>query len=498
MLQVLIAEDEALIRQGLIQSIQWDKLGLTLAGEAENGEQALAIMRERPVDIVLTDMKMPVCDGKAMLQEMEKCGYDCEVIVLSEYTDFAYMQQAIHAHVFDYLLKPVESSELNALFSRAADKFRQKKASDSARKDPISELFSAALLSPNAAELAVSAFLGSHADSGCMVGKLFFRGEYSLTGISSTHRETGEIEMHILPFSGNIIAVLALSNKTPARAEFILQAKLRELCDRSGADQYRAGISQYKSSVAMLPQAVKEASAAISFVCPGKKIVDYRSVKALVSAQYPPPVNEKQLAALLSSGSDVRSEISSMFLSALNSHDYLYMPAARRMLMEFSLSLERCCQETGRGVNISQLIGGSYLDLINRIEWQEDLNRAFDLILSRTCSALADMRTGTTEDVLRRVLSAVQTRYMDDLSLINFAQEYHINYIYLSKKFKEMTGETFTNYLMQVRMNKARQLIEQDGLSEKQTASLVGYTNPYYFISSYKKYFGTEDTKDEK
>ena len=79
---------------------------------------------------------------------------------------------------------------------------------------------------------------------------------------------------------------------------------------------------------------------------------------------------------------------------------------------------------------------------------------------------------------------------------ISFAQEYHINYIYLSRKFKELTGETFTNYLMQIRMDKARQLIEQDGFSEKAAAPLVGYSNPYYFISSYRKYFGLEEQNE--
>ena len=86
---------------------------------------------------------------------------------------------------------------------------------------------------------------------------------------------------------------------------------------------------------------------------------------------------------------------------------------------------------------------------------------------------------------------------MEELSLIAFAQEYHINYIYLSRKFKEMTGETFTDALMRVRMEKARQLIERDGFSERDTAPLVGYTNPYYFTGCYRKYFGLEDGKNE-
>ena len=85
----------------------------------------------------------------------------------------------------------------------------------------------------------------------------------------------------------------------------------------------------------------------------------------------------------------------------------------------------------------------------------------------------------------------VQTQYMEELSLIDFSQKYHLNYIYLSRKFKDMVGLTFTEYLLQIRMNKAKELIEENGMSEKAAAPLVGYSNPYYFSSCYRKYFET-------
>ena len=144
MFRVLIVEDEYVIRQGLIQSIHWDALGLELAGEAENGQVALDILNGTSVDIVLTDMRMPVFDGRHMLQEIENRKLDCEIIVLSEYTDFAYMQEAIHAHVFDYLLKPVNIDELNTLFSRVIEKLKQKSTGYS-KNDDLFELFRLAL-----------------------------------------------------------------------------------------------------------------------------------------------------------------------------------------------------------------------------------------------------------------------------------------------------------------------------------------------------------------
>ena len=144
MFGVLIVEDEEWIRRGLIRSIDWERLGLELVGEADNGARALELLRSRPVDIVLTDMKMPVCDGRKMLQSIESMGLDCEIIVLSEYSDFEYMRQAIHAHVADYLLKPVDPERLNELLASAAAHLREKR-SGPGQSDPFSRLCRAAL-----------------------------------------------------------------------------------------------------------------------------------------------------------------------------------------------------------------------------------------------------------------------------------------------------------------------------------------------------------------
>ena len=91
---VLLVEDEPVIRESIKKSIHWDRMPIQLAAEAENGREALAYMQTMPIDIVITDMRMPVCDGSQMLKQMESLHYNCEIIVLSEYSDFSYMYQA--------------------------------------------------------------------------------------------------------------------------------------------------------------------------------------------------------------------------------------------------------------------------------------------------------------------------------------------------------------------------------------------------------------------
>ena len=101
---------------------------------------------------------------------------------------------------------------------------------------------------------------------------------------------------------------------------------------------------------------------------------------------------------------------------------------------------------------------------------------------------IQEKRSLTTADLVPEIIRLIETHYMDDINLMQISQQYHINYVHLSRSFKEQTGTTFTDFLLRVRMKKAEELIERCGRSEKETASLVGYSNPYYFASSYKKY----------
>lgn len=500
MFRVLIVEDEYVIRQGLIQSIHWDALGLELAGEAENGQVALDILNGTSVDIVLTDMRMPVFDGRHMLQEIENRKLDCEIIVLSEYTDFAYMQEAIHAHVFDYLLKPVNIDELNTLFSRVIEKLKQKSTGYS-KNDDLFELFRLALSSDRQnTQSGVTRYLSSHNDHPIIVSILLFDGEIFSFAEIQKNIESAPFESKCLMVrDGQEFAFLTLlPDLSPEQINYAYRAWLYDLCEQNRHIPCRIGSSEQKQSILHLFDAIDEAKIAISFENPLKNHINYHAVKELQYLHYDVPINSQQLTDLLKQGNDIHNKINHMFRAVFETRDYIYIPAARRMLMEFFLSLERCSQDAGKGINISALIGRNYLDRINQIEWAHSLYSEFETIWETAFHAIMEQETNTTDAVLRRVLQIVQSHYMDDLSLINFAQEYHINYIYLSRKFKECTGETFTNYLMQIRMNKARELIDHEGFSEKETAPLVGYTNPYYFISSYRKYFGLEESSDEK
>ena len=112
MLDLVIVEDEEIIRRGLICTIDWLKLGAKVVGEAGNGREALAVIRETKPDVVLTDIKMPVMDGIALTEALKAEGSKAKIIYLTSYADFSYAQQALRLEVSDYLLKPVNEDDL--------------------------------------------------------------------------------------------------------------------------------------------------------------------------------------------------------------------------------------------------------------------------------------------------------------------------------------------------------------------------------------------------
>lgn len=111
-LNVVIADDEYFIRRRIAKLIPWEKLGLTLVGEAENGEEVLSLLNSHSVDLLILDIKMPKLSGIEVADYVKKHTPHTHMIILSGYDDFQYAQSALRSGVKEYLLKPVQREEL--------------------------------------------------------------------------------------------------------------------------------------------------------------------------------------------------------------------------------------------------------------------------------------------------------------------------------------------------------------------------------------------------
>ncbi len=112
MLKIVVVEDEALVRRGIVLAVDWAALGCVVVGEAANGEDGVREIERFDPDIIITDIKMPRMDGIEMVHLLRERGNTAHVIILTAYGSFAYAQSAIKLGATDYLLKPFHDGDL--------------------------------------------------------------------------------------------------------------------------------------------------------------------------------------------------------------------------------------------------------------------------------------------------------------------------------------------------------------------------------------------------
>lgn len=122
MLRVLIADDEKVIRQGLSLLVDWESLGFEVVALAENGLQANQIVREHGADVVISDIRMPKMNGLELARLLSEKHETVDFIAISGYRDFEYAQQMMACGAVAYLLKPIDTRQLEDVLRKIAAK----------------------------------------------------------------------------------------------------------------------------------------------------------------------------------------------------------------------------------------------------------------------------------------------------------------------------------------------------------------------------------------
>lgn len=134
MFTVQLVDDEPIVRKGLKKLIAWEELGFEIACEAENGEEALAQQAHRKIDVMITDIGMPIMNGIELMKEARKSGYIGEIIVLTAYGEFEYAKSAIQYGVTDYILKPIEEEQIIETLNKIKDKLKERLENENKHK----------------------------------------------------------------------------------------------------------------------------------------------------------------------------------------------------------------------------------------------------------------------------------------------------------------------------------------------------------------------------
>lgn len=119
--KVLIADDEMIIREGIMDAVDWDSLQLEVVAEAEDGEEALELAVEHEVHILLADINMPIMNGITLIKNLRKKLPDCKIIIITGHDEFSYAQEAVRLNVTDYIMKPVNPEQLRTVLENISN-----------------------------------------------------------------------------------------------------------------------------------------------------------------------------------------------------------------------------------------------------------------------------------------------------------------------------------------------------------------------------------------
>lgn len=525
MYKVLLVDDEILVREAISAKIQWNQLGFELVGECENGRDAIELLENTPVDVVLTDICMPYIDGMGLSKYIYENLPNTTIIIFSGYSDFEYAKQAILYKVAEYLLKPVTARELSEVLDRIREKLdgerQQVQKLDELNKVYRSYTKNEALIISRALSRLVrgtqnvDTSLSELEELGIKVPRHTVRGYCAATVDIDVYSDLYEIDEEL--------------KKESALMSFVVENISAEII--SG---HKAGYAYRDSDnrVCLLFFGSGQIRTKPGDICREIKSVVYETMKLSVSIGL-----GKRVAAL--------EELSKSYEASVEILKYRYTKgsgvifdcekgAAAANPMELEQDFRDIAQAViGKDEDIlsdaldhvegwmkSGYVGRNrvvaYLHQILRIvcdtvrETDEEfalkdsqvsgitdaksLEKAMKLIRQYTSDAMEAVRAAGQSSAQRQAVLAVdyiKENYGNpDLNLNLLCDYLNISTSRFSSIFKEATGKTFTEVLTNIRMERAKQLLSHTSLKNYEIAEKVGFSDPHYFSIAFKKMTG--------
>ena len=118
---VLLVDDEEEVFQVIMKKLDWESMGFSIAGYARNGVEALEMAEELQPDVVMTDIKMPYMDGLELSRRLNRDFQNIHIIIFTGFDEFEYAKEAVHLEVEEYMLKPINATELSDCLKRLKD-----------------------------------------------------------------------------------------------------------------------------------------------------------------------------------------------------------------------------------------------------------------------------------------------------------------------------------------------------------------------------------------
>jgi two-component system response regulator YesN len=447
MIKVLVVEDDHLVRRGFIAIMPWFKHGMEVVGETVNGAKALEFLSEHEVDLLITDMAMPVMSGIELMQQVKLLYSHIQIVVLTFHQDFELIQEALRLGALDYIIKvELEYEQMDNVLQRIVDRIHSIPPTDSSdqhrngikrTKIEVDSIFTIASLSMHPNKLLIDKF---SKEEDFILSKLDDKhwwiegkGEQDSTII------TKRLLDYISPYPDWVL--VRCDGAHGLEKEGVKQA-LRGYLEISLFYMYRNGIRLYKHNVDLLKEQNE--------------------------------ISKQKLYELGDRWSSVDWMIDPIvFVSLLDEMAELQLPVARlESIFYMAVSSWR------RLLSINLFDGVDY----NHYYCWEDWVLWLTYIRKQVYNNQHHLPY-SEEIVLcvRKACAYIQHELQSELHLADVAKEVGISRSYFSRCFRDIVGKTFNYYVRDLRIDRAKMMLKQTNKSIGWIASESGYPNEKYF-----------------
>lgn len=473
---VLIVEDEKMIRQGIRAIVQRSGVPIQNIMECNNGQLALEILENQPVDVMFTDIRMPKMDGIELVEAMQKLEQKPLTAAISGYDDFSYAVQMMRMGVREYILKPIEREQITAILKKFEEELEEKRQGAQQAMEIGCQQLKYLILNENITQKEIQAvtqqFEKQLLDQEYMVCCCERAREDAEK--SSNYLSLGEIEE-------NDVYIVSRENK-----EFLLKNELR--------DAY-AGVSRTHCGVADLRTAYREAkSARIDAFLRMRHEVQYNGEE--VQEQGGPDGERiSKIAQMI--GTNKISEALKMteqFFAEVKKgqHSGDMLEKSINMMIDEILQIYRNVlkEKEGELVRFRNLYQFAQIE-----ELMEELTGWMIGFHEKIDSEFDDYRNKSR---MQQAIDYIQEHYAADLNMAVVSNHVSMNYSLFSYAFKQYTGKNFVNYLKELRVNEAKRLLAETDMRVIEISQQVGYENEKHFMKIFKSVSGVSPTEYRK
>jgi two-component system response regulator YesN len=519
--------------------IPWDDLSCQWVGEARNGQEGYELIKREKPDLIITDIYMPVLNGLEMIEKVRNEGINSRVIILSGYNEFEYARQAMRLNIDDYLSKPASPDTIKEVLEKSVEKLEK----DSIEEIEIIDLREKVTLYEPLVEKEwiksiVTGTVSSLTNLPLNIDKItekwskqkhvvmtitydqslekssFYRSDWYMfrfttkNVIKDSVQEIFEDNHYIELHSHQTAICIHLNNEDQGEIGHRLN-QLKELLVMKFQKYFHIQLlistGNVKDSWSELAASMKEAFAKQS----SYSNQDFQQATTMLEKNPEFTLVNKNQKTLWSDSMKANQEMS----EAIRYADEKGASAIIDSIYEQNKEIPFTENEGVRiGIEIWTIMTYSLYDIGIKID--EMFSDDFDFhkgltdnaswldfrdymcyVVNHICENQQWDENLKHRQLVEQMLDYIQKNISENITLQDIADELFISRNYLGQIFKKIVGESFKNYLTRVRMEKAKKMIQEGNYLIYEISEKVGFINPAYFTTTFKKYCGYTPTE---